>query len=599
MAVAIGSPSGMVRFKLNAQDGVLTYSVNFRGKPLIEPSSLGLIVNDKEVASHGTIGKTTQSRVNKTYASRSVHSLAHINYNSASVVVSPDATLEFRAYDNGVAFRYIIKNTGPAVIQKELTSFTIPAGCVIWSQADIKAYEGKYNKKNAEDFKKGQLLGPPATIEIPGKNGYAAITEGGLTDFAGMSLIADSNRVFRANLTGVTNKAGVITSPWRIIELGRDLNALVNCDIVADVSPEPDPKLFPKGYNTDWVKPGRGVWSWLAVKRSITLENMKHFTDLAAELGFEYNLVDEGWGKWKDSTRDNMAMMKELVDYSTPKGVEIWVWKAYPDRAGIPGLKDSTARKAFFEACKKIGVAGLKIDFFDAEGQDVIDFYQAALRDAARLHLMLDFHGADKPTGQSRTWPNEMTREGIHGLEQQPPWAPGNTTLPFTRFLAGPADFTPLHFGNRLGEVSWAQQIASMVIFTSPFLCVGADPQSILDNPCRDIIKSIPSTWDETIVLRPSKIGELALYARRKGNTWFIAGMTAASQPTSVTVDLWFLKAGKYQLSSVKDNAQKQADAVLETTSLTAYGRSTDHKTTMTIDLNAAGGYVGMLKPVK
>jgi len=137
-----------------------------------------------------------------------------------------------------------------------------------------------------------------------------------------------------------------------------------------------------------------------------------------------------------------------------------------------------------------------------------------------------------------------------------------------------------------------------MVIYTSPFLCVGADPQSILDNPCRDIIKSIPPTWDETIVLPQSKIGELALYARRKGNAWYIAGMTASSQPTSLIVDLWFLKAGKYQLTSIKDNPQKQADAVLETSSITAYGRSPDHKTKMTINLNAVGGYVGVLKPI-
>jgi len=591
--VIVASPDGMIKLNIENKGGLLLYSVSYRSKQVIEPSGLGLIVNDKEIGSNATIGTTTNTSANSTYSFRGVHSVAVNHYNGASTSLNSNGqklTLETRVFNNGVAFRYVVNVSGTSVISKDLTSFIIPAGSAIWSQNNIKAYEGKYTKKNAEDFKKGELLGPPATIELPGNLGYAAITEGGLVDFAGMSLIADSNRVFKANLTGNTNKTGVISTPWRIVEIGADLNTLVNCDIIANVSPPMDPKLFPNGYNTDWVKPGRSVWSWLAVKRSITLDNMKAFTDLAAQLGFEYNLVDEGWGKWKDSTRDNMAMMKELVDYSTPKGVKIWVWKAYPDRAGIPGIKDSTKMVAFFEQCKKIGVAGLKIDFFDSEGQEVIDFYQAALKEAARLHLMLDFHGADKPAGQSRTWPNEMSREGVRGMENQPPWAPANTVIPFTRYLAGPGDFTPMHFGNRLGEISWAQHVASMVIYTSPFLCLGADPQSILDNSCRDMIKSIPPTWDETIVLPQSKIGELALFARRKGDTWFIAAMSASPQPKTINIDLSFLKIGKYQLSSVKDDAQKQAGAVLETS--TIVGKS------LTINLNATGGFVGRLKKV-
>ncbi len=597
MPIIVSSPDGEIVLTVFAVNGVLQYAVHYRKSPVIEPSRLGLIINGKLLGENVTTGKVQRYKLNETYAYRGVHSTAINTYNGAKmnmISATFPFVLEARVFNDGVAFRYFVINTDAAIINKDTTAFAIPAGSTLWSQNNIKYYEGRYSKKKMEDYKPGELAGPPVTIELPDNAGFAAITEGGLTDFAGMSLRANGNNTFSANLSGITNKNGNIETPWRIIEIGKDLNTLVNCDIVANVSPAFDPKLFPQGYNTDWVRPGRSVWSWLATPRAITLDNMKHFSDLAAQLGFEYNLVDEGWSNWKDSAghRDQWDMMKELVDYSTAKGVKIWVWKAYPDRGGIPGIKDPEKRKAFFKKCKDLGIAGLKVDFFDSENQEIINFYQAALKDAADYHLMMDFHGANKPTGEARTWPNEMSREAIRGMENQPPWAPGNTILPFTRYLAGHADFTPVHFGNRLGEVSWAHHIASMVIFTSPFLCIGADPQSIIDNPVKEMIQSIPTVWDETIVLPQSKIGELVLYARRKGTTWFLAAMNGLPEKKTIDVNLTFLAKGNYGLSSVKDDSSKQANAILETVNTSA-------TSAIRIDLNASGGYVGRLVKIK
>ncbi|MBC8054704.1 MAG: glycoside hydrolase family 97 catalytic domain-containing protein, partial [Sphingobacteriaceae bacterium] len=299
-----------------------------------------------------------------------------------------------------------------------------------------------------------------------------------------------------------------------------------------------------------------------------------------------YNLVDEDWGYWKDGDRDHWDLMKELVDYSAKKGVKIWVWKAYPDRKGIDGLHDPAKREAFFKKCKEIGIAGMKLDFFDSEDQKIIQFYQAALRDAAKYQLMINFHGANKPTGETRTWPNEMTREAVRGLENNPPWALANTILPFTRYLAGHADFTPVHFGKRIGEVTWSHHIATMVIYTSPFFCIGAEPQDILDNPAKDLIKSIPAVWDETIVLSQSKIGEVAVYARRKGDAWFLAVVNGLKEPRSLTVDLSFLKKGSYKFSQMKDDQSKQAAAIVLNSEVTS-------NTMLNIQLNPAGGFVG------
>lgn len=588
--VEISSPDGKIKFKLDVQKGELKYTVYYNKLIVLGSSRLGLQLNGKSLGETSIIGKVKRFTVNEKYAYRGVHSTAVNEYNGAKFLVNGTNpfSLETRVFNNGIAFRYLVDNKDSAIVEKDETQFSIPAGSIIWSQPNIKYYEGKYGNQLVDTMKVGALIGPPATIEIPNNLCFVAITEGGLTNFAGMSLKVIGKNMLQSNLTGNTHLFGNIETPWRIIEIGKDLNTLVNCDIIADVSTPYNKKLFPKGYETDWVKPGRSVWSWLAVRRSVTLENMKRFTDYAAQLGFEYNLVDEGWANWKDSInhRDNWDMMKELVDYSTTKGIKIWVWKAYPNRKGIPGIKDPEQRKAFFKKCSDLGIAGLKVDFFDSEAQDIVQFYQAALKDAAEYHLMMDFHGANKPTGEARTWPNEMSREAIRGLENRPPHAYTNTILPFTRYLAGHADFTPVHFGDRLGESTWANQVASMVIFTSPFLCLGADPQSILDNPCKAMIQSIPTVWDETIVLPQSKIGELALFARRKGNTWFLAAMNGSKEPTTLLVDASFLGSGTYKLSMVKDDGTKQANAILENTTTTS-------AKPITIKINAFGGLVG------
>ena len=595
--VIIASPNGEITLTVSATYGILKYRVNYKKIHVIESSRLGLVVNAKVLGEASAIAKVKRYKLNQTYAYRGVHSIAENKCNGAKINITSTRSpfiLEARVFNDGVAFRYLVNNTSPAVIETDTTAFVFPAGSTIWSQPNIKYYEGKYGKKKIEEFKKDELAGPPLTALLPGNTAYVMITEGGLTDFGGMSLRANGDLAFNANLSGVTKKNGNIETPWRIIEIGKDLNTLVNCDIIANVSPPFDPKLFPKGYNTSWVKPGRSVWSWLSAKRSITLENMKRFSDLAAQLGFEYNLVDEGWSNWKDSANhlNKWDMMKQLVDYSAKKRIKIWVWKAYPNRGGIPGIKDSLQRKDFFQKCKDIGIVGMKVDFFDSENQEIIQFYQAALKDAAAYHLMMDFHGANKPTGEARTWPNEMSREAIRGMENRPPWAQTNTIIPFTRYLAGHGDFTPVHFGDRLGEVSWAHHVASMIVFTSPFLCLGADPQSILDNPAKVLIQSIPSIWDQTVVLPQSKIGELVIYARRKRNIWFLAAMNGLHESKMITVNLSFLKDGLYKISAMKDDKEVQANALFETT-------ESSSRSSIIIHLNPEGGFAARFDKAK
>jgi len=212
--------------------------------------------------------------------------------------------------------------------------------------------------------------------------------------------------------------------------------------------------------------------------------------------------------------------------------------------------------------------------------------YEALLRKGAQHHILLDFHGANKPTGRERTWPNELVREAIRGMESRAlvDRARHETILPFTRYLAGPADYTTMLFSDRRRNTSVAHQIASLVVFASPLLTIAANPQSILSNPAVDVIKSVPSLWDETIVLPDSKVGELSVFARRAGNTWYLAVM-CGPQARNIRVPLSFLGNGQYKATLVRDD--NADDTLVKVKNL-----SQQRNDSLTIEMRAGGGFL-------
>jgi alpha-glucosidase len=598
--ITVASPDGKVRFHLLPDQAQLSYRVSFKGQETIAPSRVGIVVDNVDLGRDATVERVEQIRIRERYPTRGVHSEAFDNCRVAKVsgvhVASRTKfTLEVRVYNDGIAFRYIVPGNGSRV-PDEATTFTVPPGSVVWFHDFEGHYEGIHQKKEITAVKEGEWAAPPLTIKLPAGAGYAAISEGALINYAGMGLQADGRRGFRAvlghampishpfdlrygkeeakRLAKPAAIEGTITTPWRIVMVGTDLNTLVNCDIVNDVSPPPDRTLFPAGLKTDWIKSGRAVWRYLDGGDN-TFDGMKEFSRLAGQLGFEYNIVEGFWQRWPES------QMRELVDYSNQFKVGLWFWKHSKD------LRTADARDNFFSLCKRIGVVGAKIDFFDHEAKEIIDLYQALLRSSAEHQIMVEFHGANKPAGESRTWPNEMTREAIRGLEYRSmeKRARHNTTLPFTRFLAGHADYTPVHFGERRKETSWAHQIASAVVFTSPLMIYGAHPQNLLDNPAAELIKSIPSVWDETIALPPSEIGELAVFARRRGNTWFVGIMNGEIEKT-LRLPLSFLKTGKYKAMLVRDLKDEPAAVKIETSTLSRADQ-------LTIDVRSGGGFIG------
>ena len=600
--ITISSPDGKVKFHLLSDQSQLRYRVALKNRPVLETSQLGIVIDGVELGRGVLLGKIERYNIREKYPTRGGHSEGVNNCSGVRISVTHVATktnftLEVCAYNDGIAFRHIVPGSGSRV-PDEATTFTLPAGSLVWFHDFEGHYEGIHQQKEIAAVKDGEWAAPPLTIKLPNGAGYAAISEGALINYAGMGLQADGRRGFKAvlghalpvshpfdlrygkeeakRLAKPAAIEGTITTPWRVVMIGADLNALVNCDIVNDVSPPPDKTLFPAGLNTDWIKPGRAVWKYLDGGDS-TFDGMKEFSRLAGELGFEYNVIEGFWQRWPET------QMRELVGYSNQYKVGLWVWKHSKD------LRTAEAREQFFSLCKRVGVVGAKIDFFDHEAKEIIELYQALLRKSAEHQIMVEFHGANKPAGESRTWPNEMTREAIRGLEYRSMQtrARHNATLPFTRFLAGPADYTPVHFGERRKETSWSHQIASAVVFTSPLMIYGAHPKNILDNPAAELIKSIPSIWDETIALPPSEIGEIVAFARRRGNTWFVGIMNGETEKT-VRLPLSFLGKGQYAGMLIRDQKEDPAAVKIENLIVSRPDK-------LTIDLRVGGGFVGRL----
>lgn len=603
----VASPDGRVHINIwRGNDDRLRYSVTMDGRPVIEPSALGIIINGIELARGADKTSQSSASTNEEYAVRGVHTRARNHSNDAHIEfvhreTATPFTLDVRAFDDGVAFRYLVPGARSRT-PDDGSEFRLPAGATVWYHDLQGHYEGMHARKDVADVRFGEWAAPPVTFKLPNAAGYGSITEGGLTGYSGMALEADGAGGFHARLahdqrvaypyalrytaadqrrlSAAAAVTGPIVSPWRIVLATRNLNALVSSDIVRNVSAAPDRTAFPEGGSTAWIRPGRAVWRFLDGGDN-TLEGLNGFTDLAARLGFEYHVVEGIWQRW---TPDEL---KAFVDYAKARQVGVWLWK--DSRA----IRDRDTRLAFFTQCRDLGVVGVKIDFFDHEAKELIDLYEAMLRDAAAFHLMIDFHGANKPTGGDRTWPNELTREGVYGLEHRTTeaWAAHNTTLPFTRLLAGPADYTPVVFGERRRETSWAHQIATAAVFTSPLLVYGAHPQSLVDSPAVEIIKSIPAVWDETVVLPSSEIGELAAFARRTGDTWFVAVLNGPKART-VRVDLTFLPAGNYEGLVVRDTLDDPAALAIERMTTSKAGA-------LEIDMRAGGGFVARLSRVQ
>lgn len=590
--VKVSSPDGKAVITVTDAGG-LNYTVTFDGREVVAKSRFGIIADGVDLGADVKLGKTSSHRINESYAMFGGHSEAKNNCRETTIAVLTAAgenyELDVRAYNDGVALRSRLAAKPGRRINGEATEWKLPGNPLASFQTDFGSYEGIFQSSALEDFSAGRKIPLPITFSLPG-GGYALVTEANLLNYSdlGVQVSADHSlhAYFHANQNGWTTDDAVV-QPWRVTLLARDLNTLVNSDLLRNLCPPPSPELA----KAAWIQPGRSAWQWWSSGDPVYSEQHQ-WVDWTKDLGFEYYLVDEGWRNWRDNGKDNWACLREVCDYAKTQGVKIWLW------VNSNEVPDAARRTNLFDHAVALGVVGVKIDFEPAADVQWVNWYDETLRDAAARHLMIDFHGANKLTGRERTWPNELERESIRGNEYQlrryhrtqPPQH--DCILPFTRFVLGGGDYTPTIFNpEELGDYTWAHELAQAIVFTAPFLCYCDNPTNYLDNPAVDVLKAIPSTWDETVVLPGSEIGKCAAFARRKGTTWFIGVLNG---PDSTTLDfpLDFLKSGKYQMIQLGDAPDRNDAWQREEKAVT-------RKDQAKLSLRRGGGCVIELTPLK
>jgi len=561
----------------------LVYEVSYKSKLLMEPSALGLeLENSQVLGADVNITKFTFSEGEDNYALITGRTNAVLEkYNSVVLDIvekrgeKRKMQIEARAYNEAVAFRYIVPEQPSMTgyrLKAEKTEYRLIKDAICYAQIlpnFRSGYESEFYKipvsglSNQGGVASYFLVGMPLLLDVWGI-GWVAITESGLEG---------NSAAYLRNPTGswAGHRFETVVSPsmqnqdiavsanlphktaWRIIMVAPDPCRFIESNVITNLNPEC------RIHDTSWIKPGKSAWDWWngslnkAGERAYTTENMKYYVDFAAESGLEYMTVDAGWsGNDITVCRDNVNV-PEVVEYAKKKNIKVFIW-AYSKNVW-------QQMDVAFPLYEKWGVAGVKIDFIERDDQPGIDFYYKVAEKAAQHKLMIDYHGATKTWGLQRTYPNVVGFEGIIGMEQSKAGVRDNPenrlTIPFTRMLGGLADFTPGGFNNvtrtdftavmggrPMVMGTRAHHLAAYVVFESPFQMVSDWPEVYRNDPSFKFIKEVPTSWDQTKVLNGYP-GEYITVVRKRGDDWYLGSMTSGTA-RSFEIVMDFLEKGSY-----------------------------------------------------
>jgi alpha-glucosidase len=641
--IAVSSPDGSLTISLSLaaksrpypEGERLYYRVSYKGAPVLADSPLGLDLQGGPALDRGLAVLGVEKRSAASTWENAFGGLRTVPdaFNEITVKLREEAApgrrldVVLRAYDEGVAFRYVLPE------QEALGEFAIAAEETgFYFAHDAEAYaldmgrwdthnEGEYRRRPLSGIKPASLINLPLLVEMPGAKLWAALLEADLTDHAGLyvggvagvpnaltaRLSVAPKRPFDRPVTGRTPKA----TPWRILMAGPDPARFIEQNyIVLNLSA---PCALA---DTSWIKPGKAAWDWwsgshatgVSFKPGMNTATMKHYIDFAARHGFEYMLVDAGWapmdanGRLEDILRCRPEVdVPALIAHGRSKGVATLLWVEW--RALDRHMEEAMA------LYEKWGAAGIKVDYMNRDDQEMVGYYEKVVKKAAEHRLTVDFHGAYKPTGLRRTYPNLLTREGVMGLEYSK-WSDRVTpdydvTIPFTRMLAGPMDFTPGAMRNAaqgqfeardvapMAQGTRAHQLAMYVVYESPLVMVSDYPEAYEGQPGLEFIEKVPTVWDETRVPAGAP-GEFVVVARRQGDAWYVGAMTSWS-PRTVDLPLAFLGAGDYEAAFFVDGP----DAATEGTSLEVTKRAVKAGDKLALTLAPGGGAAIIFTPVK
>ena len=635
--VKLYSPNGNVGVEVSIRERLepypsgnrLYYSVSFRGKEIIVDSPLGLDFRDMPpLARDLNIVDQEKRIINEIWENPFGKSRKVLNHcNEMFLWLEEEKPprrklgLAFRAYDDGVAFRYFLPSQ-PAMKKFRLTlersEFHFAYNHVVWA-ADygdfISPQEKEFERIRLSEITPSSIIGLPLLVRVS-ESCWAAITEANLTDWAGMYLTSTGTKptALVTALSPRLDEPGVLVSaetphysPWRVIMIGERPGDLIESNLILNLN---EPCALK---DISWIKPGKAAWNWWCgdyipdADFNVGLNNptIKYFIQFASEMGFEYFILDEGWYGEPGAPDSDITTsvpeldMKEILAFAGKRNVKIILWLYWGD---VERQMDEA-----FPLYEEWGIAGVKIDFMNRDDQEMVNFYHRVARKAAEHHLIVDFHGAYKPTGKRRTYPNIITREGVLGNEynriSSRVTPKHNVTIPFTRMLAGPMDFTPGGFRHATKETfkprekgpfvmgTRCHQLAMLIVYESPLQVICDSPFNYRGQVGVDFLKVVPTVWDETHVIH-GEVGEYIVIARRSGKEWFIGGMTNWTGRT-LEIPLDFLGEGKYCAKIYCDSADADdypEHARVEEREVTA-------KDILVANMASGGGYVAHLHP--
>ncbi len=620
--VTIESPNGKIRIALYNRNNIdsgdwflkVSYLENGRNFEAIPQINLGLLRNDQDFSKDLKFTRAGKP-VLITEKYNSLHGKRLLCSNSANETLvsfenpgKAKMNLIIRAYNDGVAFRYEFpENEGSYIIEDELTSYNIPSDAKRWLEKWNRANEGLYIAMNDDNTQQEWCY--PALFGTPDNSCWYLIHEADVNrSYCGTKLSNTADRSkYKLTLpdprdgNGLGETTPTISlpwkSPWRVIIIGT-LADILESTLVEDVS---SPSVLK---NTDWIQPGLASWNyWSNNHGTKDYKIVCEFADLAAAMGWPYTLLD-----WEWDAMDNGGNLEDALEYIHSLGVKPLLW--YNSGGPHTGVRSTPRDRMLthenrveeFTKLKKLGVAGVKVDFFESEKQDMIKYYQDILEDAARFEIMVYFHGCIVPRGWSRTYPNLMTLEAVRGAE----WynngpdltatAPEhNTTLPFTRNVVGPMDYTPVTFTNSQYPhlTSYGHEMALSVVFESGIQHMADRPEGYYQLPdaARTFLKEVPGSWDDTKLL-DGYPGRSVIIARRKGENWYIGGISGELRERTKSLSFDFLPEGvKYKLTLISDGNH---DKELATKYIVV-----DKSGTIDVRLLRRGGFVADLKPIK
>ena len=492
--------------------------------------------------------------------------------NEYQAPIGSNAKIVIRLYNDGIAFRYEYIKLENQKQPEEHTVYLIPEGTKRWFMQWTEAYEGFFPQTTTYKVKPirtssgvstsadgwNNRWGYPALLE-PAEGVFALISEANVERRQSAScLYNDGERYSVVAAENDLNLSGDWHTPWRVVIIGK-LADIVESTLVTDVSEPSQLK------DTNWIKPGVVSWIYWANNHGSNDYNIiKKYVDMAVVLKLPYVLIDAEWDEMDKIASNEGKTIEDAVAYANAKGIKPMIW--YNSSVGwidgAPGpkfrLNKPEDREKEFAWCEKIGVAGVKIDFFSGDNQMNMDYCLDLLESAARHHLLVNFHGAPIPRGWQKTWPNLLSTEGVYGAEwynNVPTFtdkaASHNTTLPFTRNVIGPMDYTPCAFSDSQHPhiTSLAHELALTVLYESGLQHLADRPESFLAQPkeVQDFLGQLPTVWDETRYVSGYP-GESAVLARRSGNTWYVAGINGKDDPQILKTDLGFIGKGSVQM---------------------------------------------------